>query len=299
MAGKKKNLFTKLKELEAQQARTAEPIDIPATSSLPASPEPTALSQKPTIALTDSSAPVRNDVRPPSAEALDPEHRDESNFELAVLRSEHLADPDWFSPAFSPLLTRVRSELEVTKLQKVRLIKAASGRDPMSSQEVEEILGRLLVGADPDVVAADLGLPAIVTHSLLTVLPLHCMDKIAFDRFKGVFENEVLVRQGQISKDFEETRSLGRKVRASARKQLEAIDAIAESKPGSLIGLEALDRAASIVGKGTDLVHRGWTELQNSPTVVINQMGGASSFFGKPAKGEDPLERAKRVEEEK
>lgn len=218
---------------------------------------------------------------------------------LALPPVADLPDPDWFGGDFSPTLKRVRDELAVHKLQRERMVRAVGGLDPMLPMDIPEIVGKLLLGARPDNIAHDLGLPVEVVQGLAAVLPFKSLDVEAMRRVKRRLDDAVEQRALEHMADREDAKQAGRAILDITKQKLvEKQTEIAAAKQDGLAqpatqlaSTEELKELANIAKASLGVVKEAWKSIDDK---LDGQTSGTSiNIFAAPTKS--PFDLAKKV----
>ena len=218
---------------------------------------------------------------------------------LALPPVAALPDPDWFGGDFSPALKRTRDELAVVKLQQERMVRATMGADPMLPMDIPEIVGKLLIGARPEEIAADLGLPIEVVQGIALVLPFRSLDAEAMRRVKRRLDDAVEQRALEHMADREDAKIAGRAILDITKRKLEErrteIDAAAKdgrAQPASsLTSTEELKELANIAKTSLGVVKEAWKSIDDK--IEAPQGQTQINIFAQPNRS--PFENAKKV----
>lgn len=218
---------------------------------------------------------------------------------LALPPAAALPDPDWFGGDFSPALKRVRDQLAIVKLQKERMVRAMGDLDPMLPMDIPEIVGKLLLGARPEMIAADLGLPVEVVQGIAIVLPFKAIDLEAMRRVKRRLDDAVEQRALEHMADREDAKQVGRGLLDITKQKVVEMQTaiVAAQRDGATApaathaSTEELKELSNIAKTSLGVVKEAWRSIDDKLD------GGAAAtsinIFAAPAKS--PFDAAKKV----
>lgn len=187
----------------------------------------------------------------------------------------------------------------MVKLQQDRMVRATMGADPMLPMDIPEIVGKLLIGARPEEIAADLGLPVEVVQGIALVLPFKALDAEALRRVKRRLDDAVEQRVLEHMADREDAKKAGRAILDITKQKLvekqAAIAAAArdgQSQPASTgASTEELKELANIAKTSLGVVKEAWKSIDDK--IEAPQGQTQINIFAQPARS--PFENAKKV----